>query len=197
MRLEELTCNSCGAPLEVPESANFVKCNHCLKQLAVRRTDDVTFTETIDRLAEQSELFSNRIADLELQRQLDELEREWQKAREPLLGSRTGSIPTIRDATIIAAIGIVFAIGSWIMISPLEGKPNTFASSVWQMKWIASLIFLLTCLPLAKSEYSKVVRYEELAYRFEDRRSRLRCQYEESETAAQVEDEQNHDSADP
>lgn len=39
---ETLTCNSCGAPLEVPGTANVVTCNHCSCQLAIRRLGSAT-----------------------------------------------------------------------------------------------------------------------------------------------------------
>jgi hypothetical protein len=74
---------------------------------------------------------------------------------------------------------------------------KTRDSSEWQMKWIFSLLFLLICLGQAKPKYSKAVRYQDLTDRFEDRRFRLRCQYEESETATHDEEEQNQDSTDP
>jgi DNA-directed RNA polymerase subunit RPC12/RpoP len=47
MQLESITCNHCGAPLDVPDAANFVKCNHCDSRLAIKRTQSTTYTEEL------------------------------------------------------------------------------------------------------------------------------------------------------
>jgi len=76
MNLESITCNSCGAPIEIPETANFVRCNHCSTQLAVRREDDVTFTEELDRLEERTDELSEKVDSLATQNEIAALDRE-------------------------------------------------------------------------------------------------------------------------
>lgn len=50
MELETLSCNNCGAPLQVPENANFVSCAQCGSQLAVKRNESARYTEVLQRL---------------------------------------------------------------------------------------------------------------------------------------------------
>ena len=64
MAVERLTCNSCGAPLEVPSSANYVTCNHCSTQLTIRRQENVTFTESLERLAERTDQLTEQVENL-------------------------------------------------------------------------------------------------------------------------------------
>jgi len=45
MNLEALNCNNCGAPINVPPTANFVTCKGCGAQLIIRRTEEATYTE--------------------------------------------------------------------------------------------------------------------------------------------------------
>lgn len=88
MKLEKLTCNSCGAPISVPVQANFVRCNHCGGQLAVHRTEDVTFTEKLELLYESTELyeptqgFNDRLVNISAHAELAALDREWDLERE-------------------------------------------------------------------------------------------------------------------
>ena len=49
MELISVSCNHCGAPLEVPPGANYVTCAHCGSRLAVKRTGSAVYTELLER----------------------------------------------------------------------------------------------------------------------------------------------------
>ena len=85
MQLETLTCNSCGAPLQVPESTNYLKCNHCSAELAVRRTNDATFTEQLHKLVEHTEQLSEQIDELTTLNEIAALDRRWDMQRESFM----------------------------------------------------------------------------------------------------------------
>ena len=107
MKLEQLTCNACGAPLEVPESANFVTCNHCSTQLAVNRTESVTCTEALDRLAGSTEELTDRLDDLVAQNAIEALDREWQQERKKYITIHKNGQETIptEDGAVKGGIG--------------------------------------------------------------------------------------------
>lgn len=81
MPTESLICNSCGAPLDVPTSANFVSCNHCGTQLSINRSEDVTFTEQLARIEETTEALTDQLRELNNHQRLEALERDWQSRR--------------------------------------------------------------------------------------------------------------------
>ena len=85
MRIESLTCNNCGAPLEVPEGANFIRCNHCDRQLAVRRDSSVTYTELVQQVAERTERLTDQVVQLSYQNELNSIDQAWERERESLL----------------------------------------------------------------------------------------------------------------
>ena len=85
MHVESLSCNRCGAPLEVPDTANYLKCNHCGAQLAVRRNASATFTETIEQLTETTENLTEQVSKLTRQNELEALDRQWQHDRESFM----------------------------------------------------------------------------------------------------------------
>ncbi|MEP3482748.1 MAG: hypothetical protein ABJZ55_26120 [Fuerstiella sp.] len=81
MPTESLICNSCGAPLDVPTSANFVSCNHCGTQLSINRSKGVTFTEQLARIEETTEALTDQLRELNSHQRLEALERDWQSRR--------------------------------------------------------------------------------------------------------------------
>ncbi len=85
MKLETLRCNHCGGPITVPESANFVTCNHCNSQLAIRRTDSSTFTEELGEIKSNQKQMMEQLAQIERQNRLEQIDRDWERERENYL----------------------------------------------------------------------------------------------------------------
>jgi len=85
MQLETLSCNSCGGPLKVPASANYVTCNHCRRQLVIRRTESASFTEELGEIRSNQEEMMEKLNRLELQNQLAQIDREWERERQSFM----------------------------------------------------------------------------------------------------------------
>ncbi len=81
METESLSCNNCGAPLEVPASANFVTCGYCRSRLAVRRTESAHYTELLERLEQYTGYLADRAEYLRLRDEVEMLDAEWRHAR--------------------------------------------------------------------------------------------------------------------
>lgn len=117
--LESLLCNSCGAPLEVPSSAKFVKCNHCNTTLKVHRSQGTTTSEVIEKLAETTEDLAAHVQELTRQRQLEELDRRWQTQRDSfLINDRRGmrQLPTTSSAW-IGGLFVAFFGAIWTVLA--------------------------------------------------------------------------------
>ena len=82
MQLLSLTCNHCGAPLEVPEGAKFVTCTHCSSRLAVQRSGGAAYTRVLESLEQRTEQIADDVETLKLQSELDRLDREWMLERD-------------------------------------------------------------------------------------------------------------------
>ena len=50
MKILSLTCNHCGAPLEVPAKARFVTCTFCSSRLKITQEGNAAFTELLETL---------------------------------------------------------------------------------------------------------------------------------------------------
>lgn len=147
MELETLSCNSCGAPLQVPESTNYVKCNHCSAELAVRRTQDVTFTEQVDKLVEHTEQLSDRIDELTMLNEMAALDRRWDMEREEfMVQDKHGRRRLPSEGRSIAA-GVISVAGgiAWMVFATGNGAGSFglfglvfiaigIGSSVWGFK---------------------------------------------------------------
>lgn len=85
--LIQLSCNACGAPLEVGPNAKFVTCNHCSTRLAVRRTESASFTEALENLAESTGRLTTQMDRIAVQNDIERLDREFESKYGHLPGS--------------------------------------------------------------------------------------------------------------
>lgn len=117
MRLETIACNQCGAPLTVPEAAQFVRCNHCSASLAVRRSESVTYTEVVEKLVEHTSKLAEQVAHLRYQAELARIDGDWDRERQRHLVSQKNGAPTeptyggaVFGGVAMAVVGILAAI---------------------------------------------------------------------------------------
>lgn len=117
--LESLNCNSCGAPLEVPSSANFIKCDHCKANLKVRRSGGGTFTEAIEQLTETTEDLAEQVAKLTAQNELADLDRRWEMERKRYMVTPKNGHPHLPTQGHAMAGGIGAAVfgGLWTVMA--------------------------------------------------------------------------------
>jgi DNA-directed RNA polymerase subunit RPC12/RpoP len=108
MEIQSVRCNHCGAPLEVGVETRFVTCQFCNSQLEVKRTESTVFTEEIAKITQNTERMAGSLEVLELQNDLERLDREW-IASNPVSFDKDGR-PIRQTGSGAAAIGLAFAI---------------------------------------------------------------------------------------
>jgi hypothetical protein len=86
MELTKVACNSCGAPLEVPDNANFVTCRYCKAQLQVKRTQSTVFTEVLNRIDQRTADMADDLDAIRRETAIERLDREWAMRRSSLVG---------------------------------------------------------------------------------------------------------------
>ncbi|QEG38320.1 hypothetical protein [Roseimaritima ulvae] len=118
IELEKIACSNCGAPLEVPDSVDFVTCNHCTTQLSIRRTESVSYTEKLEQVTADQAQLRERLVDLERQNRLATLARNWERHKKQYEIHKDGktSMPSevggIVGMIMGAVIGIFIAIAA-------------------------------------------------------------------------------------
>jgi len=117
--VESLMCNSCGAPLQVPTNANFIRCNHCQTQLQITRGDNATFTESIEQLNQTTEALRDQVSRLTQQQQIADLDRQWEFQREEfMVTGKNGHrrLPTEGGALVGGVVGVIFGL-IWTIVT--------------------------------------------------------------------------------
>tara|TARA_R110002126_G_scaffold12416_10_gene54028 strand:- start:3541 stop:4062 length:522 start_codon:yes stop_codon:yes gene_type:complete len=161
MKLLALNCNQCGAPLEVPDRANFVTCNFCSTRLSIQKTDKVVFTEAIGEIQERTRDIASDVAFLRMQSQLAELDRQWVIRRDSFMTpDADGQMRLVGKKTAIAAgiVAVVMGFGLSFAIATSSESPG-FA--------LIPPVFTLFVLFTAKMTYRRADRFEneQLDYR--------------------------------
>jgi hypothetical protein len=164
MKLETLTCNHCGGPLAVPDSANFVTCNHCGMQLAIRRTESATFTEQLGEIRSNQTQMMQKLAELERQNRLAQIDREWEVERERYLATTKDGRkqePSEIGAVIAGIIAVCFGI-FWTS-SLLPFAPVFFR--------LFGVIFIVAGIGIAVYGYQEAKDYRAAQRRYQRRKS--------------------------
>jgi DNA-directed RNA polymerase subunit RPC12/RpoP len=126
--LLSVNCNHCGATLEVDEQTHFVTCNYCHSRLAIQRTGSAAFTQVLEKLEQQTGQIAGNLKIIELQNELNQLDREWNMSREKLLVSQNNGArtePSIAGGVIVIVLGVVFG-GAWTIGAASMGAPGFF-----------------------------------------------------------------------
>lgn len=127
MTLLSVSCNHCGAPLEISEETKFVTCRHCHRQLAVKHSDSSVFTEVLTQLAERTAGMADDLKIIQLQNDLERLDREWEaESREYLVEEKNGH--TSRPSPVLTTImgGVMLVIGLTMLFSSNDGFSSLF-----------------------------------------------------------------------
>jgi DNA-directed RNA polymerase subunit RPC12/RpoP len=165
MKLVSLSCDHCGAPLEVPEKTKFVTCTYCSSRLVVRQTGGAAYTEVLEALDERTEKIADDVEILKLQSQLDRLDHQWMLERERYMvhdkhGHRR--FPSKVGSVLIGVLVIGFAV-FWMAIAARHGGlPVLFG-----FLFIAVAIFALV------TNMRKADQYERRRRQYERRRDQL------------------------
>jgi len=125
MNAETVNCNNCGAPLSVPAAAKYATCAHCGTQLAIRRTESVTYTEKLDSIERRTEEIAGQVARLAQDSELDRLDRQWAAEQEQFMvrdskGNRSlpNAAMSLMTGGFMAVFGLIWTIGAASMRSP-------------------------------------------------------------------------------
>lgn len=166
MQLEALSCNNCGASLSVPETANFVTCNHCSTRLAIRRTESTTFTEQLEQIESKQAEMLDSLKRLEQQNRLAEIDRAWEREQRSFLTTDKHGrqhMPNEGMAVLGGVLVVGFGIFWTILASQIGG--SGFA--------IFGVLFILLGIVGSSFKVMKAKDYRDAQRRYHRRRSEL------------------------
>ncbi|MEQ8819096.1 MAG: zinc ribbon domain-containing protein [Sumerlaeia bacterium] len=181
MKTLHLTCNHCGAPLDVAENANFVTCGHCGSRLKIERTESSYSTSVLESIDRRTQDIQEDIEVLHLQNDLERLDREWEHERESLLMyDKHGRAHEPSKATTIAQaiFGVVFLVVAFTLVTGGNAF-RTFGSALPSMLFmvVAAIVVLGLVAGLFRS-FGKAGHYATRQSDYHARRHRLLAQME-------------------
>jgi hypothetical protein len=111
MELAPITCQNCGAALDVPPAARFVTCSHCGSRLEIKRTPSAVFTEVLDRIDQRTAAMADDLGALRRDSEIERLDREW-AARVAELGSRSKD-GSVAPPSAVGGMVAIFVMGGF------------------------------------------------------------------------------------
>ena len=113
MKITKVCCQGCGADLQVNEAIRYITCNYCHAQLEVVHDASVTHTRQLDKIERTTEKLATNLKVIELQNDLERIDREWERLRGSLLTrdqhgnvSEPSLIATVVGSSLAAGIGL-------------------------------------------------------------------------------------------
>jgi hypothetical protein len=128
MKVTKVCCQGCGADLDIDETIRFVTCNYCHARLEIVHDSTITHTRQLDKIEKTTDQLVNKVRVLELQNDLERLDREWDSRRDSLLVRNkhgVASEPSSAGSVFGGAIAVVFGI-FWISMASSQGAPGFF-----------------------------------------------------------------------
>jgi DNA-directed RNA polymerase subunit RPC12/RpoP len=174
MKLLTLSCNECGAPLEVPAETKFVTCGYCSARLSVQRTSSAVYTEVIEKIGEQTEKLAKDVEILKLQNELARIDREWsdQRERHMVSGKHGRHEPGSADViapVLVSVVAVVITFG--MLASPAPGTA------------LFGLLFIVFGIVMAVANAGKANAYSQAREQYEWRRGQLLTRLRQHESA--------------
>jgi hypothetical protein len=174
MKITKVCCQGCGADLEVDENVRYVTCNYCHARLEVVHDTSVTHTRILERLEKSTERMAGNLQVIELQNDLERLDREWESQKEGyMVSGKHGHryLPSTGGSIFGGVIAIVFGV-IWMSFAAGMGAPFPFP--LFGLLFIGAAIFGMV------NSSSKASAYQSADLEFQQRRQRLIRQIEEA-----------------
>jgi LSD1 subclass zinc finger protein len=165
VELKTVSCDSCGAPLQIPAGARFVTCNHCSAQLAVKHNESVTFTELLGEIGQQTQRIAEDVAELRYRQELEDIDRQWEQERQTyMVSDKEGHrrVPSTSGSVIGGIVVVVFGI-FWTAVATQAGAPGIFP--------VFGLLFIGFGIVVCISSFTKAQQYTAAEQRYRRRRS--------------------------
>jgi hypothetical protein len=167
MDITKVSCNSCGASLDIAPGARFVTCRYCAASLEVKRTDSAVFTEVLTRIDKRTATMAEDLGAIRREQELERLDREWELRRQSLLvRGKHGSTsePSTFGGIFVIAFGLIAGI-AWMAFAASMHGSGAFP--------LFGLLFIGAAVASGVTMLSKASRLDSERREYEIRRNQL------------------------
>lgn len=166
MKVTKVCCQGCGADLQIDESIRYVTCNYCNAQLEVVHDASVTHTRQLDKIERTTDQLANNLKVIELQNDLERLDRDWDRLRGSMLNRDKYGNVSEPSLTVAIIGGSIFA-GSGLFCIVMGAVQGSGGLAFF------GLILILVGIYLHLSETRKANDYQNLLQRYTSHRRKL------------------------
>jgi hypothetical protein len=167
MKVTKVCCQGCGADLQIDESIRFVTCNYCNARLEVVHDATVTHTRQLDKIERNTAQMADNLKIIELQNDLERLDREWDNQRDGLLvRGKNGHVsePSAVGSVLGGIVAIVFGV-AWLGMASSVGAPGFLP--------LFGFVFIGVAIAMMVTGTAKAAAYQKHQGTYEIRRSQL------------------------
>jgi LSD1 subclass zinc finger protein len=162
-----VSCNKCGAALDLPRGARFVTCTYCGSRLEVHRSGGAAYTEILESIDQRTEQIADNVEAIRWQNELERLDREWMIRRDSLMvtdkhGGR--HVPGGGGALIGSIIAGVFGV-IWTVAATSGGAPGFFT--------LFGIVFVVAAIGGGVYSVAKAGQYQEAEAAYNRQRGEL------------------------
>ena len=165
MELTPVTCNGCGAALQVPEGARFVTCRYCNASLEIKRTDSAIYTETLQRIDQRTAEMAEDLDAIRHEHELERLDREWTLRRESFMSrSKHGNVtePSVVGGIMAIVIGGGFGLFWTIMAFSITSHGAAMGAPLGISIFpLFGVLFIVVAVISGLTMMSKALRYQQ------------------------------------
>jgi hypothetical protein len=167
MKVTKVCCQGCGADLQIDESIRFVTCNYCNARLEVVHDATVTHTRQLDKIERNTAQMADNLKIIELQNDLERLDREWGSQRDGLLVRGKNGQVSEPSAFVALLSGIVMIVVGviWLGMAVSHGAPG--------FMYLFGFVFIGFAIAMMVTGTAKAATYQRRLGTYEIRRSQL------------------------
>ncbi len=173
MELISLTCNHCGASLEIPEETRFLTCQFCQTKLAVEHSGNAIFTSVLEELDQKTDQIIEELESLKRENAIARLDRNWEKCKQKYMVSDSDgnkSLPT-KTGSVFGGIFIMIVGIIWTVFAATITSDSPFSFGAFFP--LFGVFFIVIGLVATFIAYSKATDYEKAHRSYKKRRSSL------------------------
>jgi hypothetical protein len=157
VEVTSISCNKCGAPLDVPPGANFATCGHCGSRLAIHRSGSAAYTEVLEQIDQRTAAMWEDMETIRLQNELEQIDREWliERERYRISGRNGSTLPSGTTPVAIVAVGAIafLFVLAWIVLA--SGMTLMTGCPIFPLFGVLFLILLIGAIGSALSKTNR------------------------------------------
>jgi hypothetical protein len=176
LQIADVSCNHCGAPLQLPTDTRFATCSYCGARLEVLHQGGAAYTRVLDDIDQRTRRIEAGVDELNQREQLEQLDREWSLSRDQFLvheKNGNASLPSAGVAIFGSAFAAVFGV-FWTIFALSIRAPIFFC--------LFGVLFVVMAIVAGITSTTKAAAYRQAESAYRRQRRELLAEIQKQKT---------------